>query len=238
MAVFGRQIPFYHIILPLMKLKHCLALSLLAAIPFYAWADQEAASEKAPVISPPTLVCPYVPMYPLALFKDKKEGNVLLEIRIDDKGKVTDSKVVESANEGFNDNAMAAAGKFVFKPGKKDGKEVPMRIRVVVAFTLDKAVLSMDDVSTPPSFKKRIRPFYPYAMLEKGIEGNAALDCVISSDGKVSVIYALDYTYSSFRDSLIAAVKEAEFNPATVDGVPVSSFYHVAYEFRIRRQWN
>lgn len=56
------------------------------------------------------------------------EVSVILNIDVDEKGKVTAVSVQTPAGDGFDEAATAAAQKFEFEPGEFEGKPVPVRI--------------------------------------------------------------------------------------------------------------
>lgn len=65
------------------------------------------------------------------------EGQVVLKIRVSDKGKVVEAKVVESAGHGFDEAALKAVKNFTFSPGMKDGRPVATDITYTYSFLLD-----------------------------------------------------------------------------------------------------
>ncbi len=56
------------------------------------------------------------------------EGDVVLRLTIDVNGEVTDAEVVEGAGQGFDEAAQAAALQFRFRPARRRGKPIPVRI--------------------------------------------------------------------------------------------------------------
>ncbi len=59
---------------------------------------------------------------------------VLVELTIDEQGKVRDVSVLESAGEAFSEAVLAALPGFEFEPAKQDQVAVPVRIRYRVEF--------------------------------------------------------------------------------------------------------
>jgi TonB family protein len=74
--------------------------------------------------------------YPAAQKAAGKTSSVVLEIAIDDKGKVQDVVVLESGGKEFDDAAMAAARQFVFEPAEIDYKPAPVKITYRYDFTI------------------------------------------------------------------------------------------------------
>ena len=63
-----------------------------------------------------------------------------MDVVVDETGDVSDVKVSKSldAEYGLDNEAVAAAYKWKFKPGMKDGKPVRVRVVVEMTFTLKK----------------------------------------------------------------------------------------------------
>ena len=76
------------------------------------------------------------PTYPESARLERLEGNVVLDILIDDKGVVRQATVVEGA-EVFRAGALAAIKRFEFYPAQVEGKPVTVRIRYTLKFRLE-----------------------------------------------------------------------------------------------------
>lgn len=187
--------------------------------------DKAAAPAKAPVIEAPLLKNAYVPVYPIELFREGKEGKVLVEIALDNKGKVESAKVIDSPDERFNESAVYAAERFEFEPAKKDGKAASIRLRVNVAFSLDKAVLDAKDVDQSVvslnEFDMKL-PRPDVMWFHDGEKLMINLDFVVDKTGNVSFIHINEYTNETYARAFVEAVKNLKYEPALVDGKPVS----------------
>ncbi len=76
------------------------------------------------------------PTYPPEAKEKRLEGDVVLDILIDQAGNVRDAKVVEG-EKIFWVGALAAIKKFKFKPAKVDGESVAVRIQYRIVFELE-----------------------------------------------------------------------------------------------------
>jgi len=75
------------------------------------------------------------PCYPDSAYKARCEGAVLVDVVIDEEGKVVDAKVAEAQPEGvFDAVALDAALRCRFEPIKIDGKAVKVRYRIPYIF--------------------------------------------------------------------------------------------------------
>lgn len=77
-----------------------------------------------------------VPYPPQAKAKNI-EGVVVMEVLIDDKGKVRQAKVLEGPGYGLNEAALEAIYKFEFSPAYMEKKPVAVRIRYAYRFVLN-----------------------------------------------------------------------------------------------------
>jgi protein TonB len=86
----------------------------------------------------PTVVRSVKPSYTAAAMDAGIEGRVLLDVVVLDDGKVGEVTVRESLDKehGLDTQAVEAARQWLFKPGMKDGKPVPVRVELEMRFTL------------------------------------------------------------------------------------------------------
>ncbi len=75
--------------------------------------------------------------YPEAARRAGIEGQVVIRLRVNDKGDVIDARVVETAGHGFDEAALAAVRQFKFQPGTMDGTAVMTDITYTYTFLLD-----------------------------------------------------------------------------------------------------
>jgi TonB family protein len=91
-------------------------------------------------VSLPVVVKEVKPGYTAAAMQKKIQGSVWLECVVGTTGDITDVKITKSLDSefGLDQAALDAARKWQFKPGRKDGKPVPVRITLELTFTLRK----------------------------------------------------------------------------------------------------
>lgn len=85
---------------------------------------------------PPARTRTVTPVYPPELKRARVQGNVVLMIIIDQNGRVSVDKVVESSAREFEQSAITAAEQCVFEPPMKGGQAVRARYRMQVPFRL------------------------------------------------------------------------------------------------------
>lgn len=64
------------------------------------------------------------PEYTAAAAQAEIEGPVRIEVTIDEKGKVTQARIVKGLGYGLDESALAAAKQFLFEPSTACGKPV------------------------------------------------------------------------------------------------------------------
>jgi TonB family protein len=92
---------------------------------------------------PPVLETRVEPRYPDAALAAGRSAVVLLELVLDEEGKVADAKVIAPAGYGFDEAALEAAKQMRFRPGRADGKPVSVKVTWRMKFA--------PKVATPPS---------------------------------------------------------------------------------------
>jgi protein TonB len=75
------------------------------------------------------------PKYPLAAFKARIEGTVLVEVLIDARGRVARSRVIQSV-PGLDEGALATVRQWLFEPAVKNGQTVATLAHIPVHFRI------------------------------------------------------------------------------------------------------
>jgi|GEM_PF-6763919 len=210
-----------------------LSLLLLLVSPYLLSAEDSApkpTTEEKPVsvITQPRMLSAYVPVYPVELYRQGIEGKVMVEIKLDKKGKVESATVIDSPNEGFNSSALYAAERFEFKPATKDGKAISVRARVNINFSLQDAVFEVKDLDTyaKPVGKFQISPPKNWKPHD-GKKIEVGIDYSVNKFGRVSFIYLRNYTDEAIARCAVEAIKAQRFYPATLDGKNVGMICHM-----------
>ena len=87
-------------------------------------------------LEPPVPVRTVPPHYPDTLKREGVAGVVSIKCTIDEKGNVTDPTVVKTTNEAFSQPALEALSKWKFKPAKRGGVAVPIKITIPIQFSV------------------------------------------------------------------------------------------------------
>jgi protein TonB len=86
----------------------------------------------------PSLAGPLPVQYPARLFAAKRRGVVVLQLMIDESGRVAEALPVPGAtDEEFVEAALAGVRKARFRPGELGGRAVPVRAYLAVHFVIE-----------------------------------------------------------------------------------------------------
>ena len=93
-------------------------------------------SKATPGIVLPTVVSQERLRYTAAALREQIAGMALVDVTVDIDGTVRDVLLVASVDpvHGLDDQALATAGRWVFKPGTLHGQPVPVRVQLAMAF--------------------------------------------------------------------------------------------------------
>ncbi len=87
-------------------------------------------------LTPPALKTHPEAPYPPEALQQRLEGNVGLELTVDETGKVVDAKVTSPVGHGFDEAAVSAARQFSFEPARKGGAAIRSTVQFTYEFHL------------------------------------------------------------------------------------------------------
>ena len=87
-------------------------------------------------VSQPSVISKVEPEYSEEARKAKWQGQVILQLVVDEHGHAQNVKVLRALGLGLDQKAIEAVEKWVFKPGMKDGKPVPVYATIQIDFRL------------------------------------------------------------------------------------------------------
>ncbi len=86
---------------------------------------------------PPVPVRTVAPDVPPSFSRAGVPGLVTVSFTVDDKGNVTDEKVVKSSNPELEEPALKAIRKWRFKPAVRDGNPVATHVAMPIKFSVE-----------------------------------------------------------------------------------------------------
>lgn len=186
------------------------------------------------------------PEYPRAAKEQNVEGDVTVQIIIDEEGKVVSAKAT-SGHELLQDVSVTAAKGWTFKPFELDGK--PTRVSAELSFRFKLGSLQQDlaskgvDIPLPSIIRRsegvlrgnainRALPKYPAVAKDAEIEGDVVVEITIDEEGKVALARVVS-GHPLLQASAIVAAKEWTFNPTSIDGTPVKVSGVLTFRFAL-----
>ena len=223
--------------------------------------QQEQPYRPGPGIENPMPVRSVQPKYSRDAMTNRIEGVVEIEAVVMPDGRIGQVQVVKSldAIHGLDNEAMAAARQWLFRPGvrKSDSRPVPVIVTIILEFrlgtpsTLQNAVapataIQGDDfyqdtypLSDPKVVQPRIlhsvQPKYTSEAMRNKLQGTVEVEAVIGTDGKVMRARLKNSIDSQFGldENALQAAKGWVFEPAMLNGQPVPVAIQLTLEFRI-----
>lgn len=93
--------------------------------------------------------------------------------------------------------------------------------------------LTMEDGITPPRVISRVPPVYPPDALAARVQGVVILHALIDEAGVVQGAEIIKGLPLGLDDAAVESLRQWRFEPATKDGVPVSSVFNVTINFQL-----
>ena len=85
-----------------------------------------------------------------------------------------------------------------------------------------------------PVVASKILPVYPEEARKAGLEGSVTVETVIDTSGRVQELKVLTSTDPIFEEPVRNALHQWQFQPATLDGEPVSVWYNLTTNFTLK----
>ncbi len=89
-------------------------------------------------------------------------------------------------------------------------------------------------MTKPPGLLKQVEAVFPVQMLDAGTGGTVVMEVDLAADGKVQDTRVIQSAGAEFDRAALEAVRQFEFTPAEVDGVPTAVRIQYSYEFFFR----
>lgn len=187
----------------------------------------------------PKIVKQVDPQFPAALRTRGVNGEVVVELEVDAKGNVAAARLVSSSHEELSAPALAAAKRWKFSPGTRDGVAVSMTVRLPVRFQselFEDTLLQQHESRAPakptvPTPRKPIRVVYPFDLALAGETGRAEAACIVDANGYVREAVVSLASAPAWAAAVTAAIEAAVFEPAQQAGAPVEARWDHSFQF-------
>ncbi len=185
------------------------------------------------------------PSYPSAAKAQGIQGEVLLEVRVNQKGEVDNIGVIRG-NALLVLPALDAVQQWKYSPYIKDGVAVPVSSHVVVNFALLDAGTSGQQKAGPSmvrvdgsimaaKLEYRVEPVYPTEAKERGIEGDVEFEIVIDEQGGVADVQVLSGN-AMLVSAAYEAVRQWRYKPVLLNGNPIRAKTTLKIKFELDKK--
>ncbi len=185
------------------------------------------------------------PVYPRERFVAGEEGSAEATFVIGPRGQITEFALGECSAPEFGAALTAAIDAWLFRPGMKEGNNVPVRVALRQEFrrpeggTLarlaealrEKKVASARGLDAPLEVVWRGFPAYPETLRATRPEGDAEIEFVIDQDGRARVPRVVSATMPEFGWAAATAVSQWVFAPPRRGGEPTDVLVRIAFHF-------
>lgn len=80
-----------------------------------------------------------------------------------------------------------------------------------------------------------VEPLFPYRLMELSVtKGAARVVISVDTTGKLTEWLVVGYTQPEFADAAVAAIKQWQFEPARLHGIPVGTISELSFNFSAR----
>jgi TonB family protein len=184
------------------------------------------------------------PVYPVEALKKKIAGAVVVEAAIDEKGMVTNARMVKSPDPLLTEAAIAAVKQWVYEPYVVNGKAKPMVFTVTVTFSLNDEAEAKNENNAlvrlqgaeRPQVIKHVDPLYPAEALEKKVAGPVVLEVVIDEKGMVTNAQLVSSPDPLLTAAAIAAVKQWVYAPYVKNGKAMPAVFKSTVTFLLNKE--
>lgn len=185
------------------------------------------------------------PSYPEAARRERVQGVVVLELIVDEEGRVAEVDVLRGQPMGLTEAAVDAVRQWRYEPVLVDGEAVPVTLVATINFRLEtggpqpatewqgRPVHRTSPGTEPPTILSQTPPAYPEEARRAGVEGVVVLECIVDEEGRVVSAQVLRGQPLGLSEAAVEAVLQWRYEPVLKDGQPVVAAVVVTVNFRL-----
>jgi len=194
------------------------------------------------------------PVYPYEMFRNGKKGEATVAVFINSRGVVEQIAVAKETAPEFGYAALAACEYFEFNPALLGGKPTDAVITIRQKFDSDSPFVADEDrdmlrleKKTPQKIiaaskldavpKRTVfrKPSFPLAAFAAGLtEGDAVVEFLIDTEGKVRLPRIVSGTHPSFGYRAVQTVANWRYEPPMSQGKPVVTRVRIPFHFSMK----
>jgi TonB family protein len=179
----------------------------------------------------PTLIQQTTPRYTREAKDARLEGSVGITLKIDEKGKVVDTKVEKRLGMGLDEEAVAAVREWRFKPATKAGKAVATSLYIEVAFRMSTS--PAPPKNSLPQLVSKVDPAYTEEARKARVEGKVRISFVVNAKGQPEQLRVEKGLGMGLDEEAMKALLQWRYTPGYDAGRPVSHMLAVDVPFKL-----
>jgi TonB family protein len=170
------------------------------------------------------------PVYPSEALRKRVEGSVELTATIQKDGTLRDVST-RSGDPSLASAAIKAVKQWKYDPYTLHGQPVEVETAIKVNFKLPQRVHSSQGV-TEGLLVRSVAPEYPTLTRMAKVQGSVVMSAVIGTDGKIKDL-KVQSGHPMLAQAALDAVKQWEYKPYLLDGVPVEVDSQITVNFQL-----
>jgi TonB family protein len=190
-------------------------------------------------VTQPEPITQSAPVYTEEARKAGVQGVVIVEAIVDERGVVTNPRVLKGLPMGLDRKAIEAVQAWTFKPATLEGKPVPVYYMLTVEFKTDGPVqqggqapaLPAEAGATKPEKILGKRAVATEAAVKAGVWGDVIVDVEVDEKGNVVDARVVRGLPMGLDRQALDTVRTWKFKPATQDGRAVKARTNVTVTF-------
>ncbi|HYN06576.1 MAG TPA: energy transducer TonB [Vicinamibacterales bacterium] len=219
-------------------------------------AQQEQVYRPGPGIQNPVVIRTAQPKYTSEALRAQIQGVVELEGTVAPDGTLQDIRITKSLDSslGLDQEAIAAARQWLFRPGIRQGRVIPVIVTLILEFRIHSQptpkalspanIIAGDDFYTDtyplmqtglvqPTIRTSVQPKYTADAMRAKIQGMVEVEAVIQADGTVGRARVLKSLDQQLDNTALDAVRQWVFEPGKLNAQAVPVVVKLTLEFRL-----
>lgn len=187
-----------------------------------------------------------LPEYPAAALENRIEGNVFVDVVVDETGKVQTARRRDCANcsSVLGDAAVEAIKQWTYQPTMVDGKPIVVSSWIGLHFQLQGGPSVQILKFVPPqrlrlssgvalgNLVHKVDPKYPLEAKQAKVQGDVVLQCLIAKEGNVVNLTVISGD-PMLAQAALEAVKQWKYKPYFLAGTPVEVETTITVKFHM-----
>lgn len=192
-------------------------------------------------------------VYPYDLLRENQKGEATVAVTVDQKGQLTDARIMTASAPEFGSAALAAVEQFTFAPASKAGSPIESAFRVELKFVpfpsqplvqppdiqllkkerqQPESIVNGSKLDRPLKVVSQKGATVPLAMRNKSTSGKALVEFLIDETGNVALPRIVSADSPEFGYAAVQAVSQWRFEPPTLAGRKVTTRARIPFNFR------